>query len=341
MFAQNCWYMVTDVEDVAGDKPLAVKVAGEELVLYRDTENKIVAMADLCPHRMAPLSMGRIEGDDIRCMYHGIRFGSDGQCKEVPGQEMVPKSFCVKKYAVYEGHEWVWVWIGDQSKANQALLPNQHFHDPKFFNVRKGSVEFNASYELFNDNTCDLSHVSFVHESTFGATGHDEWAVRQPVTTLHDRSVQVDRWMEGISIPHVPGQKVDYSSRFEHVLPGVFIMDLQAHPEGTAKKLNYGNPPEEMKPLYHAGTIQTMRPITETTSRFYFSIVAPLWTSEKLLDDDIEFAKLGFIEDKMMCEAQQRAISSHPDKHLRMTSHDKAGAHIRKLIRATNKPELV
>lgn len=337
MFAKNCWYMVTDVEDVTGAAPVAVKVAGEDIVLYRDTANRIIAMADVCPHRMAPLSLGRIEGDDIRCMYHGITFGSDGQCKSVPGQDMVPKTFCVKKYAIYEGPAWIWVWIGDQSQADEALIPDQHFHDPKFFNVRKGSVEFNASYELFNDNTCDLSHVSFVHESTFGATGNDEWAVRQPVTTLRDRSVQVDRWMEGISIPHVPGQKVDYSSRFEHVLPGVFIMDLQAHPEGTAKKLGYGAPPADMKPLYHAGTIQTMRAITETTSRFYFSIVAPLWTPLELLEGDFEFAKLGFVEDKMMCEAQQTVISNHPEGQLRMTSHDKAGAHIRKLIRASNK----
>jgi vanillate O-demethylase monooxygenase subunit len=335
MFAKNCWYMATDKEDVL-QKPLALKVAGEDIVLYRDSGNRIIAMADLCPHRMAPLSMGRVEGDDLRCMYHGIRFGSDGRCKEVPGQEFVPEIFCVKKYAVYEGFEWVWVWIGDQTKADEALVPDQHFHNPKFFNVRKGSVRFDASYELFNDNTCDLSHVAYVHEKTFSATGGEEWAQKQPVITLHERHVQVDRWMVGISHPLFPDQKVDFTTRFKHVLPGVFIMDIQTHPHGTAEKLAYGAPPEEMRPLNQSGTIQTMRAITETTSHFYFSIVAPHWVPQELLDADFEFGKTGFVEDKAMCEAQQRMISSHPEERLRQTVHDRAGAHIRKLIRATH-----
>lgn len=336
MFAKNCWYMAVDADDVTQERPLGIKVAGEDIVLYRNSENKVVAMADLCPHRMAPLSIGRIEGDDIRCMYHGIRFGSDGQCKEVPGQEMIPKVLCVKPYAVNEGHEWVWVWIGDQDKADLALLPDQHFHDPKLFNVRKGSIPFEASYELFNDNTCDLSHVAYTHASTFAEqSGGDEFAQKKPTITLHERHVEVNRWMVGIPHP-VLGCKVDFSSRFKHVLPGVFIMDLQYHPEGIAKKLDFGAPPEELRPLHHSATIQTMRPITETTSHFYFSIISHKWVSEEALDQDFEFAKSGFVEDKAMCEAQQRMISAHPDMPLRQTSHDKAGAHIRKLVRATH-----
>lgn len=334
MFAQNCWYMAVDAEDVSEEKPLGVKVAGEDIVLYRNSENKVVAMQDLCPHRLAPLSIGRIEGDDIRCMYHGIKFGSDGQCKEVPGQEKIPKVLCVKPYAVSEGHEWVWVWIGDQDKADEALLPDQRFHDPELFNVRKDSVKFDASYELFNDNTCDLSHVAYVHEDTLADIGHDEWAQRKPVTTLHERSVQVDRWMVGIDHPLL-GCKVDFSSRFKHTLPGVFIMDLQFHEQGTAEKVDFGDPPEDLKPLHQSATIQTMRAITETTSRFYFSIVSPLWVPEDILDGEFEFGKTGFVQDKAFCEAQQRVISANPDVPLRQTSHDKAGAHMRKLVRAT------
>lgn len=335
MFAINCWYIAVDVEDVTQEKPLGIKLAGEHIVLYRDSKNKVVAMADLCPHRLAPLSEGNIEGDDIRCMYHGIKFDSQGQCNEVPGQDMIPKVLCVKPYAVHEGHEWIWVWIGDQDKADEALLPDQHFHDPNVFNVRKGSVAFDANYELFNDNTCDLSHVAFVHASTFAeVSGGDEFAEKMPTITLHERHVEVNRWMVGIPHP-VLGCNVDFSSRFKHMLPGVFIMDLQYHPVGTAEKLNFEAPPEDLKPLHHSGTIQTMRPITETTSRFYFSIVSPKWVAEEALDGDFEFGKQGFIEDKAICEAQQRMISAHPNVPLRQTSHDKAGSHIRKLIRAT------
>lgn len=335
MFAKNCWYVAVDVEEVRQDKPLALKVAGEDIVFYRDSANKVVAMADLCPHRLAPLSMGRIEGDDIRCMYHGIRFGADGQCKEIPGQDSIPKKLCVKPYAVLEGYEWIWVWIGDQDKADESLLPSQHFHDPEVFSVRKGSMDIDASYELFNDNTCDLSHVAFVHATTFGDIGRDEWADKKPVTTLNERSVNVDRWMLGIPHPMFESP-IDYSSRFEHVLPGVFIMDLRAYPAGTAEQFDFAFPPDDLKPLNQSGTIQTMRPITETTSRFYFSIVSPHWVPKEVLDADFELGKTGFVQDKAICEAQQRTISAHPDVPLLHTSHDKAGSHIRRLVRATH-----
>lgn len=91
MFPKNCWYVVANIEDVQNTEPFAVKVADKSIVLYRDTQNNIVAMDDKCAHRLAPLSLGRIEGNDIRCMYHGIKFGADGKCAEVPGQAMVPK----------------------------------------------------------------------------------------------------------------------------------------------------------------------------------------------------------------------------------------------------------
>ena len=341
MFAQNCWYMIANVEDVKQGAPLGVKIAGEDVVLYRDTNNQIVAMSDLCPHRLAPLSLGRVEGDEIRCMYHGITFGSDGKCTSVPGQDTVPINFCTKKYNIHESWEWVFIWIGDQEKADEALLPDLDFHNPEKYNVRKGSVDFAASYELFNDNTCDLSHVSYVHAETFAQHGEHSWS-DEPVTTFHDRSVCVDRWMtnQPSADPNAPPDlRVDLCSRFEHFLPGVFVMDFQVHPAGTAEKLDRGAPTPDFKPFHHSGTIQTMRPITETTSVFHFSIVSPKWVPEEVLDADFEFGKLGFAEDKAMIEAQQRLILANPNEPLRATVHDKAGLHIRRLIRATHKEE--
>lgn len=337
MFAQNCWYVAMHRDSLPAAKPVALKIAGEDIVLYRDSQNAVVAMMDMCPHRLAPLSLGRIEGDDIRCMYHGIRFSSEGLCQEVPGQDKVPDNFCVRKYAAFESHQWIWVWIGDQSKADETLIVDRHVHDPEKFHVRTGSMPFAANYELFNDNTCDLSHVAYVHEETFKQIGEDHWAQRQPTTTRTDRSVKVDRWMQGIPVPNAGDELVDFSSRFEHFVPGIFLMDIQAHPVGTAEKLDHGDPPADMQPVYHSVTIQTMRPIDETTSEFFFSIMCPRWMPEEVVDQDFEFAKSGFAEDKIMIEAQQKVISAHPDEPLRMTMHDRAGAHIRKLNRETQK----
>jgi len=240
---------------------------------------------------------------------------------------------------VHESWEWIFVWIGDQDKADESLLPDLNYHNPELYNVRKGSIDFNASYELFNDNTCDLSHVSYIHAETFAANGGHSWSDK-PVTTTKERSVQVTRWMTNQPMPNTPPDvRVDMYSDFDHYLPGVFVMDFQFHPAGAAEKVNRGKPTADMKPMHHAGTIQTMRPITETTSKFYFSIVCPKWVSEDILDAEFEFGLRGFAEDKAIIEAQQRMIINNPNEPLRATIHDKAGLHIRKLIRATHKDE--
>ena len=57
------------------------------MVLYRKQSGQVVALEDRCPHRQAPLSLGKKEGDSIRCMYHGIKFDDTGKCIEVPGQD--------------------------------------------------------------------------------------------------------------------------------------------------------------------------------------------------------------------------------------------------------------
>ena len=93
---ENTWYAVafpwqvdgfkspTDAvanrKDKKDMKPFATRLWGEPLVIYRDSNRELVAMTDVCPHRSAPLSMGRVEDDELVCMYHGWRFGEKGDC---------------------------------------------------------------------------------------------------------------------------------------------------------------------------------------------------------------------------------------------------------------------
>ena len=55
--------------------------------MYRKPGGESVAMEDQCPHRQAALSLGRKEGDSLRCMYHGLKFGPNRKCTEIPGQD--------------------------------------------------------------------------------------------------------------------------------------------------------------------------------------------------------------------------------------------------------------
>lgn len=73
------WYPVAFSHEVS-EKPIAVQLLDERLVLYRLANGKVTAARDLCLHRGVPLSMGLLEGDALVCAYHGFRYDGEGRC---------------------------------------------------------------------------------------------------------------------------------------------------------------------------------------------------------------------------------------------------------------------
>src|SRR6185312_36239 len=84
MFLKNCWYVAALDHELIDGKLLARTLLGENVLLYRGESGRVVAMNDRCPHRGALLSHGRLEGDGVRCMYHGIKYDGSGKCVQIP-----------------------------------------------------------------------------------------------------------------------------------------------------------------------------------------------------------------------------------------------------------------
>src|SRR5271165_7220434 len=124
MFLRNCWYVAGWSHHFAEDALVARTMLDEPIVLYRKRDRTVVALEDRCCHRLAPLSLGRREGDDLRCMYHGLKFGPDGRCKEIPGQAAIPAKAAVRGYPVVERGSWIWVWMGEAARADVAQIPD-------------------------------------------------------------------------------------------------------------------------------------------------------------------------------------------------------------------------
>ncbi|RJG22067.1 Rieske 2Fe-2S domain-containing protein, partial [Massilia cavernae] len=122
-FLKNCWYVIGWSHEFPAEDLVARTALGEPLVIYRRTDGTPVVFEDRCCHRLAPLSLGQREGNDLRCMYHGLKFAPSGRCIEIPGQEKVPASYCVRSYPAVERASWLWVWMGDPEAADESLIP--------------------------------------------------------------------------------------------------------------------------------------------------------------------------------------------------------------------------
>ena len=122
-FIRNAWTVAAWPAEITGNQPLARTIMGDDLVLFRTADGTPVALEDRCAHRLAPLSLGKIEADGIRCMYHGVKFDHAGVCIEVPAQAPNPQ-MCVKHYPLVEQDGFVWIWMGDSTLADPAkILP--------------------------------------------------------------------------------------------------------------------------------------------------------------------------------------------------------------------------
>lgn len=98
MFLKDPWYVAGwnaefEASDLAGRM-----IAGEPVVFFRKQNRTLTALPDRCPHRWAPLSKGRLEGDNVRCMYHGVKFNAEGACIEVSEQEKASPQLRLQPY---------------------------------------------------------------------------------------------------------------------------------------------------------------------------------------------------------------------------------------------------
>ena len=170
MFLNDAWYIAAEPKEL-DQGPLARTILNQPLVLFRTEAGVAAALEDRCPHRLIPLSMGRVLGENIRCAYHGARFAGNGACVAVPGQTVIPASARVRSYPVVLRHGYYWVWPGDPRKSvDESSIPDGYWRsDDTGWMGSYGRFEsMKVDYRLLNDNVIDITHAEFVHPESFG-----------------------------------------------------------------------------------------------------------------------------------------------------------------------------
>src|SRR5688572_10106683 len=117
------WHPVAVAADVA-DRPVAARLLDQDLVLYR-TAAGITVAADLCAHRGAPLSMGKLRDDRIVCAYHGYCYDGTGRCALVPAhpEGPIPGKLHLRLFASVERSGLVWVRLMEGAAAEIPAFP--------------------------------------------------------------------------------------------------------------------------------------------------------------------------------------------------------------------------
>ncbi len=332
-FLENAWYAATWSDDV-GQELFERTIIGRSIVFYRDHNGEAIALDNACPHRAAPLHMGKLEGDVIQCAYHGLKFGRDGMCVLNPhGAGKIPSKMRTHNYPLVEKHDMLWIWTGDPELADPATIPDFSCHTSDHFPTVKGTIEMNGYYELITDNLMDLSHVQFLHEGLLGseAIAQGETQVEQAGTTIWS-----NRWCpDGLAPPAWDKLFYDYGKPVDHWLymrwdaPAHMLLDVGVTPTGR---------PRDEGVWMYGTDILTPR---DENSTYYFWGVSRSHDHDNKQVDEIwtQAIELAFgNQDKPMIEAQAEMIQSKGGFDIEDIGYlplpsDAGPARVRKLLR--------
>lgn len=303
-FLKNRWYVAGLSGDVT-DKPLGRTLLGDPVVLYRAADGTPVALEDRCCHRQAALSLGEIEGDNLRCGYHGLLFDGSGACVEVPSQKAIPPGARVKSYPTREQQGFLFVWMEDPEKA-ETIAPYEHpYLDREGWTTQNAQFHAKCNYRLIIDNLLDVTHLTYAHKSTIGASG-----VSDAADVKYERDgekVTIDRWMMDIAPApaHVQATgfngNVDRWQRIEFTPPGFVWLKVGVAKAGTGAREG-----DLSGALMNRHTLHVITPETETTSHYFW--INANETSVKSDQEKMiyEQSVTAFNEDLVILEAQQQ-----------------------------------
>jgi vanillate O-demethylase monooxygenase subunit len=197
--------------------------------------------------------------------------------------------------------------------------------------MRSGAIDYDADYQLLNDNLCDLSHLDFVHETTLGGSTGAKWSSEAPKITPLEHGIRFERWFRD-HLLRGRAENVDTWNSYRYLLPGIFLMETQSYPVGTAEASGFGAP--SAKPVFRRVEQQAVTPIGEGRTRYLYATgVDARIATPKFLEGMFAVINASFEEDRRMIEAQQRIWSRTPaERQKAFIPQDHAPALFRRMI---------
>ena len=215
-------------------EPVEVRLLGEDLIAFRDTNGKVGLIDAYCPHRLAPMFYGRNEECGLRCVYHGWKFDVNGKCTEVPNEPAdspMKDKVRMLSYPTYEGGGIVWAYMGPADKKPPVpdyewiRVPDTHRHVSKTFEA--------CNYLQALEGGLDTSHSSFLHNNKLG----DNSQLRQ-----RDRAPRLDVYPTDYGYHYVSTRKAGEDGSYVRIYQ--YLMPSQQLRGGVVGSRDRNEPPK-------------------------------------------------------------------------------------------------
>ena len=258
------WYVIGTPGDFVANKPKKVTVWSKNYVVWKNIDGKYNCLDDVCSHKGASLSGGKIHNNCAVCPYHGYEFNSNGTLVKVPGLNFQASPvYDVSKYSIVEKNGWVYLNTM-QTNISEPEMQINIFEEEEFaknFSVVYLNMDFNCYSRILSENSLDVMHIGFVH--TFGNKEH-------PAPTQENPPKLVS--------PYHYKTSYEYESGKDSIVKKVFnINTLKIEnefilPHTTVARVIFGD--------YVSTVITFALPLSENKSRLFVKTYRNFWNND-------------------------------------------------------------
>jgi 5,5'-dehydrodivanillate O-demethylase len=192
-FLRRFWQPVCCSHELSTGQALPIRIMGEEFTLYRGASGSAYLVGNRCAHRGTQLSAGWIEGECIRCFYHGWKYDGSGQCVEQPAEgESFAQKVRVPSYVVQEYIGLIFAYLGEGVPPPLPRYPK--FEDPDI-SLDVAGLRRICNYFNNIENSLDNAHVRFVHRRHRDAA-QDQVVLGDPIISVEESEWGIRRYVK-------------------------------------------------------------------------------------------------------------------------------------------------
>jgi vanillate O-demethylase monooxygenase subunit len=329
------WYVAAYSSEIR-DELFSRTICNEPILFWRSRSGQVIAVPDRCVHRRFPLSQApsRLVDDTVICGYHGFTYGSDGKCVSVPGQDRIPRTARLRPYTLVEQDHFVWVFIGDATKADASSIPRAPYLDSPDYTTVRGMEPLKARYSLLVDNLLDLSHETYLHG---GYIGTPEVAAT-PITTEVDEDagvIYVSRHMDDAECPPFYAKSTGLQGRIarwqdiEYTPPCLYKLHSRIAPVGSAPHSD-GTDPD----AFHVEVVYAITPETENSTHDFWSVARDFAIGDEEVSAFLtENNRTVVLQDVVALDVLEQVIAAEPEGYQELSVNiDTGGLAARRML---------
>jgi len=301
---KEAWYPVHYVEDLDPQRPTRFTLLGQDVVIWWDPQGQQWRVfADRCPHRLVPLSEGRINpAGQLECPYHGWAFAGSGECQHIPqqpedGRAHTAQRACAQSFPTAVAQGLLFVYPGTAQHAPQVPLPlvDPLEEDPDGWLLLSTFRDVPYDALTLLENVLDVSHIPFTPHETVGKRDNAAPMAVEMIETGKQGFRAV--WPEG------PRRGTLGSQYTRFVAPALMYQDLTSEKTGRVMTVVYATPMEKGRcRLFARFPFKFSSPIPT----FFIGLMPRWWThlgNNRVLEDDQIFLHL-----------QERALAQQSER---------------------------